>query len=118
MQPIGMPRRLPGESRHAGQSRNYWLAGQLRARKTIHAYVPYHTARFRQAAAGLVDNAVAAAAAWGDYDNDGNPDLFVANAGQDFLYRNNGDGAFNQVALFSGMTDTAMGSGANWFDFW
>ena len=30
----------------------------------------------------------------GDYDNDGDTDLFLANAGPNALYRNNGDGTF------------------------
>ena len=40
---------------------------------------------------------------WSDFDGDGRPDLFVANdAGPNFLYRNNGDGTFVDVALQSG----------------
>ena len=31
-------------------------------------------------------------ASWGDYDNDGDPDLFLTAAGRDILYRNDGDG--------------------------
>ena len=33
-------------------------------------------------------------AAWGDYDNDGYPDLFLTNSREDQLYHNEGDGTF------------------------
>jgi enediyne biosynthesis protein E4 len=40
---------------------------------------------------------------WADYDNDGWPDLYVANdAGANYLYRNKHDGTFEDVALLSG----------------
>ncbi len=40
---------------------------------------------------------------WADYDNDGWPDLYVANdAGPNFLYHNKHDGTFEEVGLLSG----------------
>jgi len=40
---------------------------------------------------------------WADYDNDGWPDLYVANdAGPNYLYHNKHDGTFEDVALLSG----------------
>jgi hypothetical protein len=40
---------------------------------------------------------------WGDYDNDGWPDLYVADdAGPNYLYRNKHDGTFEEVGLMLG----------------
>jgi len=40
---------------------------------------------------------------WGDYDNDGWPDLYVADdAGPNYLYRNRHDGSFEEVGLMLG----------------
>jgi hypothetical protein len=47
---------------------------------------------------------------WLDYDNDGWPDLFVANdAGPNYLYHNKGDGTFEDVSLLSGTAVDANG---------
>lgn len=56
----------------------------------------------------------------GDYDNDGRPDLFLANTGRNTLYHNNGDGTFTDVTDQSGLgakpPDT-LSVQAAWFDY-
>jgi len=57
------------------------------------------------------------AAAWMDYDSDGDPDLYVANDfGRNNLYRNDG-GKFTDVAAEAGVEDQAAGMGVSWGDF-
>ena len=47
--------------------------------------------------AGVTNDGMTKGVAWGDYDNDGDPDLYVSNIGPNSLYRNNGDGTFTDV---------------------
>lgn len=57
------------------------------------------------------------AAAWEDYDNDGDQDLYVANDfGRNNLYRNDG-GRFVDVAASGGVEDTASGMSVSWADY-
>ncbi|RKU09175.1 hypothetical protein C6503_21795 [Candidatus Poribacteria bacterium] len=54
-------------------------------------------------AAGISHRALGLAVAVGDYDNDGYPDLHIANDMEaDFLYRNNGNGTFTETADLTG----------------
>jgi len=74
----------------------------------------------RTEAAGLnVDNdRYSFACAWGDYNSDGSPDLYVANDfGRNNLYRNNGDGKFTVVSTEAGVEEVGAGMSACWFDF-
>jgi Flp pilus assembly protein TadD/peroxiredoxin len=74
----------------------------------------------RTEAAGLnVDNdRYSFACAWGDYNSDGLPDLYVANDfGRNNLYRNNGDGRFTAVSAEAGVEDVGAGMSACWLDF-
>ncbi len=68
--------------------------------------------------------------AWGDYDGDGDPDLFVVNAAgpltarakwpespsSDQLFRNEGDGTFTDVTEQAGVSSRELGRAAAWAD--
>ena len=57
------------------------------------------------------------AVSWEDYDNDGDPDLYVANDfGRNNLYRNDG-GSFVDVADTLGVEDMSAGMGVTWADY-
>lgn len=54
--------------------------------------------------AGIAARGLGLAVAVGDYDDDGDPDIHIANDMEpDFLYRNDGDGAFTNVGPFAGV---------------
>jgi hypothetical protein len=62
-------------------------------------------------------------AAAGDYDNDGWTDLYVTGVNRNILYRNLGNGRFENVTNRAGVTGSVEGRGklwsvgAGWFDF-
>ncbi len=64
------------------------------------------------------NNRFSFACGWCDYNNDGWPDLYVANDfGRKNLYRNNGDGTFTDVARAAGVEDVGAGMSVCWFDY-
>lgn len=54
---------------------------------------------------------------WGDYDNDGYTDLYLANYGANTLYRNMQDGTFTDVTTTTGTGDEAWSIGGSFVDF-
>ncbi len=55
---------------------------------------------------------------WGDYDNDGWPDLFVTSYGENLLYHNQGNGTFGDRTKTSGLGGRrGFWAGAAWGDF-
>ena len=82
------------------------------------------------AEAGVLAPCNAYGVAWADYDNDGDQDLYVVCHSEDqgvtihheasepnYLFRNNGDGSFTDVAAEAGVDNVAHGSGATWVDY-
>ena len=69
------------------------------------------------ARAGLGDTGYGLGVAVGDYDNDGDPDVYLNNYGPNVLYRNNGDGTFTDVTRRAGVKGAqAVGAGACFLD--
>jgi|GEM_PF-1552655 len=57
-------------------------------------------------------------AAWADYDNDGDLDLFVPTFNKNFLFNNNGSGSFTKDVLEIVSMDASVESfGASWVDY-
>jgi hypothetical protein len=71
----------------------------------------------------VTDKAGVANDRWGfgvavaDYDNDGWPDIYVANYGKNRLYHNNHDGTFTDVAEKAGVALGGWSTGPTWGDY-
>ena len=68
-------------------------------------------------AAGVTNDRWGFGVAVGDFDNDGWPDLYVANYGKNRLYRNNHDGTFTDVAEKAGVTLGNWSTGPSFGDY-
>ncbi|HZI18961.1 MAG TPA: CRTAC1 family protein [Pyrinomonadaceae bacterium] len=69
------------------------------------------------AKAGVANERWGMGVAVGDYDNDGDPDLYVGNFGVSRLYRNNGNGTFTDVAERLGVARKGWSTGASFGDY-
>jgi hypothetical protein len=80
---------------------------------------PGGTLRFSDAtaAAGIGRRGYSQGVAVGDYDNDGDADLYVTGFGSNSLYRNNGDGSFTDITAAAGVDDPRWSSSAAFLDY-
>ncbi|RKY67018.1 MAG: hypothetical protein DRP97_07720 [Candidatus Latescibacterota bacterium] len=70
------------------------------------------------ALAGVDDNTSGCGVAFGDYDGDGDPDLYLANqTGPNVLYRNDGEGSFSDVGSLAGVNHSGRNRGALFGDY-
>jgi hypothetical protein len=69
------------------------------------------------ARAGIALQTYGMGAATGDYDNDGDLDLFVTSFGPETLFRNNGDGTFTDVTKEAGVSDPLWSTSAAFLDY-
>jgi hypothetical protein len=67
-------------------------------------------------AAGVAGRGWGYGVAAGDYDNDGDPDLYVTGCGGNLLYRNTGGGRFADVTRAAGVSGGGWGTSAAFFD--
>jgi hypothetical protein len=97
-----------------------WLASpDTMVHPTDALFVNQGDGTFRDATqrAGVADTAYTNGCVAGDYDNDGDADLYLANFGPDVLYRNEGDGTFTDQTLGAGLGDPRWGTSCAFFDF-
>ncbi len=69
------------------------------------------------AKSGLTHNGFGMGVAIGDYDNDGDLDVYVSNFGPDAFFENKGDGAFRDITSKVGLGDDAFGASAAFVDY-
>ena len=67
--------------------------------------------------AGVGDTGYGHGCAVGDYNNDGQLDLYVTNYGTNRLYRNNGDGTFTEVSESAGVTEPRWSTSCAFADY-
>ena len=67
--------------------------------------------------AGIEDRGWGMGVAVGDYDGDGQRDLYVTNYGANALYRNRGDGTFTSVTAQAGVVGDDFSASAAFFDY-
>jgi hypothetical protein len=67
--------------------------------------------------AGVGDKGYGMGMTIGDLDNNGYPDIYVSNHGENVLYKNNGDGTFKDISKNAGVAGSECSVGAVWLDY-
>ena len=90
----------------------------LGSQRKNHLYRNLGDGRFEDVAetAGIHRLSRSLCAAWGDADNDGDPDLFIGGVDSDTLLRNEGAGVFTDVTSGSGLDSPHTARGVSWVD--
>ena len=94
---------------------NWWNVNNL-------LYQNNGNGKFTQVTVGEIanDKGYSETASWGDYDKDGKVDLYVANSDgtkRNFLYHNEGGGAFKRVNTGIATLDAGTSRSVNWTDY-
>ena len=91
--------------RQSGSYRHYLLRNEL--------------GNFRDVSveAGMLHQGVESSAKFGDYNNDGFPDLFILKEGSNILYKNTGEGTFVDATLTAKVGDPLEGNMPLFLDF-
>ncbi len=93
-----------------------YLVGGLGADR-LYRREPDGTYRDVTEGSGLARSGFGMGVAVGDYDNDGDPDLYLTNLGPDALYRNESDGTFTDVTTAAGLADDQWACSAAFIDY-
>lgn len=67
--------------------------------------------------AGLEVSVYGMGVAVGDFDNDGDDDIYLSCLNDDKLFQNNGDGTFKDVTEEAGIANPGFGTSCAWFDY-
>ncbi len=95
------------------------ISSPVRTPATNHLYRNNGDGTFTDvtAKAGLEGNGFAMGLTIGDFDNDGNEDIYVTNYNSSILYHNNGNGTFTDVTAAAHVGNPFFGTGAAFLDY-
>ena len=96
-----------------------WEGNPTGKRQTMALYRNNRDGTFTDATetAGLAVPLYGMGVAVADYDNDGDPDIYISCLETDRLFQNQGDGTFVDITEASGIHNPGFGTSCAWFDY-